>query len=297
MSVRGDPASEDRLVPSSNPSSPRSSASSGSRLVSNVAATSARSAPGRTISALPRPPSANPSASTRIDFPAPVSPVSAVSPAPNSTSSRWMIVKSRTARWTSTGPNGGCRAGEASTSPRPRQLSAAPPERRPNAAPTPPQRRPDSVQESAPQKDSSSPARNDAVGATPASPLPSVMSPCLATPRYAPPHRPARARRDLAPELVYQSVQALVLVAVHVAPERALAHPRAASSWLSRRSCHPPPASANLIRRISCSTRVRVMGRLLGAHHTGQTTCYYTGQTICSRQRRGEGFGSAADGC
>ena len=35
-------------------------------------------------------------------------------------------------------------------------------------------------------------------------------------------------------------------------------------------------------RRISRSTRVRVMGRLLGAHHTGQMTCYYTGQTICS---------------
>ena len=35
-------------------------------------------------------------------------------------------------------------------------------------------------------------------------------------------------------------------------------------------------------RRISGSSCVRVMGHLLGAHQTGQLTCYNTGQTICS---------------
>ena len=48
---------------------------------SNSALTSARSAPARTTPGSARPPSASASASTRIDLPAPVSPVSAVKPA------------------------------------------------------------------------------------------------------------------------------------------------------------------------------------------------------------------------
>ena len=38
--------------------------------------------------------------------------------------------------------------------------------------------------------------------------------------------------------------------------------------------------SSNLIVRTSCSTCVRVMGHVPGAHQTGQVTCYNTGQTI-----------------
>src|SRR6266850_1410258 len=51
---------------------------------SNSAASSARSAPSRTAAASPRPPTSSSMASTSIDFPAPVSPVSTVNPSPKS---------------------------------------------------------------------------------------------------------------------------------------------------------------------------------------------------------------------
>ena len=45
-----------------------------------------------------------------------------------------------------------------------------------------------------------------------------------------------------------------------------------------------PNASSNRIFRTSCSSSVRLMAHLLvgGPHETGQSTCYYTGQTTCS---------------
>ena len=94
-------------------------------------------------------------------------------------------------------------------------------------------------------------------------------------------------RRHLPQALVHQPVQPLLLVAVHVAPKRAARTPPtsdAASSCVRRLSCHPPQASPNRIFRISCSSSVRLMGHLLigRPHETGQSTCYYTGQTACS---------------
>src|SRR5262245_30479902 len=69
--------------------------------MSNVAAISARSAPARITSAPPRPPHKSCSASTTMDLPAPVSPVSTVSPGRNSSSIESMIAKSRICRWVS----------------------------------------------------------------------------------------------------------------------------------------------------------------------------------------------------
>ena len=60
--------------------------------------TSARSAPWRTTSAPARPPASSCSASTRIDLPAPVSPVSTVSPGRSSSSTASMMAKSRICR-------------------------------------------------------------------------------------------------------------------------------------------------------------------------------------------------------
>ena len=106
-------------------------------------------------------------------------------------------------------------------------------------------------------------------------------------PRCAPPHRPAPDAPTPAPGVVHQPVQPLLLVAVHVTPKRAARTPPAsdaASSCVRRLSCHPPQASPNRIFRISCSSSVRLMGHLLigRPHETGQSTCYYTGQTACS---------------
>ena len=63
--------------------------------IAKVAETSARSAPCRTTSAPARPPAASSSASTRMDLPAPVSPVSTVRPEASSSSAASMIAKSR----------------------------------------------------------------------------------------------------------------------------------------------------------------------------------------------------------
>src|SRR6185312_8025611 len=64
-------------------------------LRSNSALISARSAPWRTTPASARSPMARPSASTRMDLPAPVSPVSTVMPGFSSSSSVSMMAKSR----------------------------------------------------------------------------------------------------------------------------------------------------------------------------------------------------------
>ena len=69
---------------------------------SNSALNSARFAPLRTSLPLPRSPRTSPSASTRMDLPAPVSPVRTVMPGSNSTSMRSTIAKSRTCSVTST---------------------------------------------------------------------------------------------------------------------------------------------------------------------------------------------------
>src|SRR6185312_9266078 len=74
---------------------------------SNVAAISARSAPWRIISGPPRPPASSCRASTSIDLPAPVSPVSTVSPARSSSSMASMMAKSRTAKRMSIGRGSG----------------------------------------------------------------------------------------------------------------------------------------------------------------------------------------------
>jgi hypothetical protein len=63
--------------------------------MSKVAETSARSAPCRTTSAPARPPASSVSASTTMDLPAPVSPVSTVSPGRHSISTASMMAKSR----------------------------------------------------------------------------------------------------------------------------------------------------------------------------------------------------------
>ena len=65
---------------------------------SNSALISARAAPSRTTPASPRLPSASCSASTRIDLPAPVSPLSTDKPDANSISSASTMTKSRIAR-------------------------------------------------------------------------------------------------------------------------------------------------------------------------------------------------------
>ena len=43
-----------------------------------------------------------------------------------------------------------------------------------------------------------------------------------------------------------------------------------------------PEAKGKVQRRTSCSTWVPVIGRILGAHPTGQLMCYFTGQTVAS---------------
>jgi hypothetical protein len=65
---------------------------------SNSALISARAQPSRTTPASPRPPSASWSASTRIDLPAPVSPLSTLKPDAKSISSASTMTKSRIAR-------------------------------------------------------------------------------------------------------------------------------------------------------------------------------------------------------
>src|SRR5579862_7784037 len=70
----------------------------GARLRSKVAETSARSAPWRTASAPARAPASSCNASTMIDLPAPVSPVSTVSPGRSSSSTESMMAKSRICR-------------------------------------------------------------------------------------------------------------------------------------------------------------------------------------------------------
>ncbi len=62
---------------------------------------------------------------------------------------------------------------------------------------------------------------------------------------------------------------------------------RAASSCAGRRTCRPPRVSSCLVRWITSDTRVRAMGRLLGAHRIGQPGCCrtgHTGQIVRSRQ-------------
>ncbi len=83
--------------------SPSQVCTNGRAEMSNSAANSARFAPPRTSVALPRSPRTSPIASTRIDLPAPVSPVSTVMPESNSTSSFSTIAKSRTCRFISIG--------------------------------------------------------------------------------------------------------------------------------------------------------------------------------------------------
>ena len=55
---------------------------------------------------------------------------------------------------------------------------------------------------------------------------------------------------------------------------RVLPASRSASSCAGRRTCRTPWISSHLVRRITFGTRVRVMGRLLDAHQTGQPVCY-----------------------
>jgi hypothetical protein len=71
------------------------------RATSNSAVTWPWAAPWRTSEASPRAPSASDSASSRIDLPAPVSPVSTDSPAEKSISSLSMRTMSRMDRWAS----------------------------------------------------------------------------------------------------------------------------------------------------------------------------------------------------
>src|SRR4029078_997263 len=66
--------------------------------MSNVAAPCPCSAPGRTRPESPRPPSASANASSRMDLPAPVSPVSTARPRENSISSRSIRTMSRIGR-------------------------------------------------------------------------------------------------------------------------------------------------------------------------------------------------------
>ena len=66
-----------------------------------VAQISARSAPARMMSAVARAPPARVSASTMIDLPAPVSPVSTVRPGAKSSSTVSTMARSRIRRWVS----------------------------------------------------------------------------------------------------------------------------------------------------------------------------------------------------
>ena len=72
--------------------------------------------------------------------------------------------------------------------------------------------------------------------------------------------------RDLLQALVDQPLQALVLVAVNIAPKGPLAYPEQPGRLLlSQAACLPPlDASSNPIFRISCSKFVRLIGHLLG---------------------------------
>src|SRR5437879_7200648 len=73
-----------------------STANAGGATPVKSASTTASSAPVRTRSASGRPPSATSSAWSRIDFPAPVSPVMTFSPGSSTSSSSSMIARSRT---------------------------------------------------------------------------------------------------------------------------------------------------------------------------------------------------------
>src|SRR5450631_1436107 len=81
--------------------------SRGACTTSKVAETSARSAPWRTTSAPARPPARSCSASTTMDLPAPVSPVSTVKPGRHSISMASMMAKSRICSEVSTGSSAG----------------------------------------------------------------------------------------------------------------------------------------------------------------------------------------------
>src|SRR5512138_1057959 len=91
---------------SSVPGSPARSFSSSHAVsaleTSNSADSSARSAPSRTTAASARPPTRSSIASTRMDLPAPVSPVSTVKPPASSSEARSISTKSRTSRARST---------------------------------------------------------------------------------------------------------------------------------------------------------------------------------------------------
>ena len=86
--VGADHAAHDELRRRPRPTAPRATASAPAARCarSKVPDISARSAPWRTTSAPARPPASSCSASTRIDLPAPVSPVSTVSPGRSSSS-------------------------------------------------------------------------------------------------------------------------------------------------------------------------------------------------------------------
>jgi hypothetical protein len=98
----------------STPASAKSVATSGRSKrspTSNVASTRAARAPVRTTSLPTRSPSTAPSASIRIDLPAPVSPVSALNPGSKLSRSSSMIAKSLIASSSSMPAPGGSRRG------------------------------------------------------------------------------------------------------------------------------------------------------------------------------------------
>ena len=100
-----------RSAPPSPPSPPSKGTPAASSLpakrepcaTSKSASTSASRAPLRTSSGRPRPPSTKESASTTIDFPAPVSPVSTLKPGRSSRTSRSMSAMLCTVSWRSMG--------------------------------------------------------------------------------------------------------------------------------------------------------------------------------------------------
>ena len=96
-----------RTITSSSPPIPASARTSRAAWPSgrsNTAVTSPCCAPTRSRSLRPRQPSTNPSASSRIDLPAPVSPVSTLRPGCNARVSRSMISRSLISRPRSTAP-------------------------------------------------------------------------------------------------------------------------------------------------------------------------------------------------
>src|SRR3954469_14021277 len=82
--------------PGSPPRSRSSSHAPTALETSNSPDSSARSAPSRTMAASPRPPTRSSIASTRMDLPAPVSPVRTVNPSLSSSEARSISTKSRT---------------------------------------------------------------------------------------------------------------------------------------------------------------------------------------------------------